>query len=138
MTRNDVIAHLRSNMSGFLATIETDEPRVRGMRHYITEAGDIVFHTGRGKDVGRQLVSGSQVEYCVLDPKTFVQVRIRGEIEELDDPTLVDALIADRPFLGPMLEKIGRTSLLVVRIVKARAFAWTMDSNFAPKEFVEL
>lgn len=139
MNRDEVIRRLRENTYGFLATLENGEPRVRGMMHYITRAGDIVFHTSAAKDVSGQLVDGEPVEYCVFDQKTGVQIRVRGVIERVDDPDLVDTLIAERPFLARALETAGSSSALVVaRVARPRAFWWTMEHNLEPKEYVTL
>jgi len=139
MTRDEVVRRLRENTFGFLATAENGEPRVRGMMHYITRTGDIVFHTSSAKDVGRQLIEGAPVEYCVYDQKTGVQIRVRGIVVRMDDPELVNAMIADRPFLARALETEGAASSLVVaRLARARATWWTMERNLDAKEFVTL
>jgi len=139
MNRDEIIRRLRESTFGFLATLENGEPRVRGMMHYITRAGDIVFHTSSAKDLSVQLIKGAAVEYCVFDQKAGVQIRVRGNIERLDDPEIVHALIADRPFLARALETAGSSSSLVVaRIASPRATWWTMERNLDAKEFVTL
>lgn len=139
MTRDEVIQHLRDNTFGFLATLEDGEPRVRGLMHYVTRAGEIVFHTASSKDLSGQLIDDAPVEYCVFSQKTGVQIRVRGRIERIDDPEFAAALIAERPFLVRALETAGGTrSLVMVRLARPRAQWWTMERNFEPREFVNL
>jgi len=139
MNRDEIIRRLRENTFGFLATVENGEPRVRGMMHYITRSGDIVFHTSSAKDLSGQLIEGAAVEYCVFDQKAGIQIRVRGDVERLDDREIIDALIADRPFLARALEAAGSSSSLVVaRVARARAAWWTMERNLEAKEFVTL
>lgn len=139
MTKDEILSFLRANTVGFLATVENGEPRVRGMMHYVSSAGDIVFHTGASKDVGHQVPTGAPIEYCVLDLQGGLQVRVRGTAERINDPSVTAALVAERPFLKPLMEAMGgENSLIVIRIHDPKAFTWTRETNFAPKDYTDL
>jgi pyridoxamine 5'-phosphate oxidase len=138
MTKQEIIDFLKANEAGYLATVENDEPRVRGMAHYITADGRIVYHTGTGKDLAKQVPNGAVVEMCVFEPQSMTQVRVRGAVETLNDQALKEQIVADRPFLKPMVDATGYEHFLLFALVNPKATVWTMADNFAPKEWVQL
>lgn len=138
MTREEIIKFLNANVACFLATTEDGEPRVRGMALYRADDHGILFHTGDFKDVPAQLRANPKAEISVYDHKSGVQVRVRGDVEFLDDMDLKKEIIAGRPFLKPFVEERGHDSLLVFRIKNCRATVWTMQTNLEPKEWTRL
>lgn len=138
MTRQEIIGFLRANEAGFLATVEDGEPRVRGMAHYITTDGRIIYHSGTMKDLSRQIQGEPAVEMCVFDPASMLQVRVRGKAVVLNDKALADEIIEARPFLKQMLDVVGYEKFLVFELTSPKASTWTMETNFASKEWVDL
>ncbi len=138
MTKEEIIAFLRTNTTSYLATTENGGPRVRGMMHFITEDGSIIYHTGANKDLGAQMPDGAPIELCAFDPNTMTQVRVNGKVQRTKDQSIADALLADRPFLQQMIDAIGIDMFLMVKVANPKATVWTMETNFAPKEWVEI
>lgn len=138
MTRDEIIDFLRANQICFLATIDGDQPRVRGMMAYIPADGQIIFHTGAGKDLNKQLSENCAVELCVFDPKTQMQVRVSGAAEFFVDKAMTDEIIAQRPFLKPIIEQFGYDAMPMFRVKDPLATVWTMADNMAPKTYVQL
>ncbi len=139
MKKEDILALINSNPAFHLATVEDGEPRVRGMLLFRADGDGIVFHTGSMKDLNRQLRQNPKVELCFNDPKTFVQVRVRGEAEGVDDLEFKKEIVESpgREFLRPWIDEHGYELLAVFRVKNCKASTWTMQNNFAPKEFVE-
>lgn len=144
MNKTEAYEMMRANPGFFLATCEAGQPRVRGMMLYRADEEGILFHTGTTKDVYAQIIKNPRVEMCFNDFQTGVQLRVTGELEPVDDPALKDE-IAQHPTRG--FVKAWRESgvfkdfyaeFAVFRMKGGQATVWTMDQNFAPKEFFKL
>ena len=113
MTRDEILDFLRANPICFLATVDGDHPRVRGMMLYITADGRIIFHTGKGKNLTAQLSQNCAVEFCAFDPKANMQVRVSGAAEFIDDRALCDENHPrNSTSLKLLIEKYSRGSLM--------------------------
>lgn len=142
MEREEIFQFMRSNPAFFLATVEGDQPRVRGMLLYSADESGILFHTGIMKDVYRQIVNNPKVELCFNGNGT--QVRVSGELEIVNDNRLKDEISEhpSRAFLKPWKES-GKlsdfyNSFVVFRLKDGVANTWTIEKNFAPKEEIQL
>jgi uncharacterized pyridoxamine 5'-phosphate oxidase family protein len=138
MTKSEIFAFLNANPVCFLATVDGDQPRVRGMMLFSAGDEGILFHTGEGKEMTEQMRRNPAVEMCTFDQQSGIQVRVRGTVEFVEEIAVKQRVIADRPFLQPIVDQIGIDAFLVFRITKAAATVWTMEANLAPKTFVEL
>lgn len=138
MTREEILTFLSTHQMCNLATVEGGEPRVRGMALYRADDQGILFHTGKLKDITTQLRNCPSVELCVFDGESGVQVRVRGSVEFVDDQTLKEEIVTQRPFLKPIVEAIGYDALAVFRVKNCRATVWTMNTNMEPKTFIDL
>lgn len=138
MTKAEIYDFLRANPMCFLATVDGDHPRVRGMMLFISADNRIIFHTGKVKQLTQQLMQNCAVEFCAVDPKTNTQVRISGAAKFLDEPALNEAIIAERPFLKPIVEKYGIDAMPLFQITTPVATVWTMDTDMEPKTYLEL
>lgn len=138
MDRIEILAFLNANPLCYLATIDGNVPRVRGMMLVRADDRGILFHTGQGKDMARQLQQNPAAEICVFNQEQNVQVRVSGTVEFLDDLELKRQLVADRPFLQPIVDQFGYEAFLVFRMKDCHATVWTMQANMAPKTFVSL
>lgn len=142
MTREEVFQLMRSNPAFFLATVEGDQPRVRGMLLFSADETGIIFHTGAMKDVYKQVIENPKVELCFNGSGT--QVRVSGELEIVDDNELKDEISEHptRKFLKPWKES-GQlsdfyNSFAVFRLKNGIATTWTIEKNFAPKDEIQL
>ncbi|ABQ24491.1 pyridoxamine 5'-phosphate oxidase family protein [Geotalea uraniireducens] len=140
MNQQQILELINRNSAFFLATVEDGEPRVRGMLLYRAEENGIIFHTGAMKDVHRQMIANPAVELCFNDWQTQQQVRVRGTARLVEDSALKEEIVNSpgREFLKPLVEKMGLNVLSVFRVESCRAHIWTMETNFAPKDFIEL
>jgi pyridoxamine 5'-phosphate oxidase len=138
MTKTEILQFLNANPLCHLATADGNQPRVRGMMMYKTDAKGIVFHTGNFKDLYRQLTQNPRVEICFHSPDMSKQVRVCGTVEFVDNLDLKKEIVAARPFLKPWLEKHGYEMLIVFRVTRCQAAVWSMETNFEPTKYVEI
>ena len=105
---------------------------------YRADENGIIFSTGYDKDVHKQLIQNPQVELCFLNQETNMQVRIEGSVEVLEDLELKKQIVADFPFLKEWIDSEGYDVLITYSIKDARATIWTMETNFQPKQYIQL
>ncbi len=145
MQKEKIFEIMNQNPVLFLATIEGSEPRVRGIMLYKADESGIVFHTGPVKDVYHQMLANPHVQVCFYDPAQGVQVRVRGMIEKTDDLELKKE-IANHPSRAFMqswkadcaTEQDFYAMFSVFRLKNGLANVWSFESNFAPKEDIQL
>lgn len=144
MTREEVFELMNGNPAFYLATIEDKQPRVRGMLLYKANQDGIVFHTGTMKDVFKQIIDNPRVELCFNDFKKGIQVRVRGELEVVDDNNLKDEISEHptRQFLKTWKESGSLqdfyNTFAVLRLRDGIANTWSLDRNFEPKDQIKL
>ncbi|MEN6327585.1 MAG: pyridoxamine 5'-phosphate oxidase family protein [Syntrophomonas sp.] len=144
MEKEEMFALMNSNPVFYLATVEDEQPRVRGMLLYRADENGIIFHTGIMKDVYKQIMKNPKVELCFNDFKKGVQLRVSGTLELVDDRSLKEEITAhpSRLFLKGWKESGAMSDfyneLAVFRLHNGIANTWTMERNFAPKENTNL
>ncbi len=144
MTKEQIFDLLNNNLVFHLATVENGEPRVRGMMLYKADESGIVFHTGDFKDVYKQIIANPNVQMCFNEAATGIQVRVRGVLEEVMDRDLKDEISnhPTRAFLKKLRENSTvedfYNSIRVFRMKNGIANTWTFNTNFAPKEDIQL
>ena len=144
MTKQQIFDLMNSTLTFHLATTENGEPRVRGMMLYKADETGIVFHTGDFKDVYKQIIANPKVQMCFNEASTGIQVRVRGELEEVMDRDLKDEISnhPTRAFLKKLRENSTvedfYNSIRVFRMKNGIANTWTFATNFAPKEDIQL
>lgn len=140
MNKQEIFGFLNANPVFHLATIEGNKPHVRGMLMYRADENGIVFHTGKIKDLHRQLTANAHVEMAFNNGKfeDLIQIRVSGSVELVEDLELKKEIVETRQFLKPFVERDGYGLFAVYRMRKGVATVWTMKTNLAPKEFIEL
>jgi len=144
MNKNEIYELINKNPVFYLATCDGDQPRVRGMLLYKADESGIIFHTGTMKDLYGQVMKNPKVELCFNDFKSGTQVRVRGELEVIDDNDLKEEISnhPTRQFLKPWKDSIDLqefyNSFVVFRLKNGIAVTWTMEDNFAPKTEIML
>lgn len=140
MNKKEILEFLNANPVFHLATIEGDKPRVRGMLLYRADENGILFHTGKVRDLYKQLTENPQVELSFNNGSTedLVQVRISGRVELVEDIGLKKEIVQKREFLRPFVEQYGYDPLAVYRLKNGAASVWAMRTNLAPKEYIQL
>ena len=138
MSSEEIFALINSHPVFHLATVEGDQPRVRGMLLFRADSNGIVFHTASTKDVFKQIMANPKAEMCFSCGD--VQIRVTGVLEQNNDPQLREEIFAHptRKFLQAWKEK-GIDDLMQVFVLKdCTAVTWTMATNFEPKEKIAL
>jgi len=144
MNKEDIFSLMNNNPAFYLATVEDNQPRVRGMLLFKADDTGIVFHTGTMKDVYKQIMKNPRAELCFNDFKMGIQLRVSGELELVDDNNLKDEISEHptRQFLKPWKEsgelKDFYNTFAVFRLRNGIANAWTIERNFAPKDEIRL
>ncbi len=140
MNRAEIIVFLNTNPVFHLATLDGDKPRVRGMLLYRADEKEILFHTGKMRDLHRQLTANSHVELSFNNgsEENLIQVRVSGTVELVEDLELKKEIVRNREFLKPFVEEAGYDPLAVYSIKDGLASIWRMQANLAPKQFVQL
>ncbi|MGD9611468.1 MAG: pyridoxamine 5'-phosphate oxidase family protein [Kiritimatiellia bacterium] len=133
MTREEILRFINQNPVCHLATLEDGKPRVRGMFMYRADENGLLFHTGAGKSLAKQIRAGAPAEACFNSPD--VQVRVAGVAEIVDDLALKKEVVSARPFMQPWIAQYGYDMLVLFRIAQCEAYVWTMADNFQPTAF---
>jgi len=138
LSRNEIFKLMNENPVFHIATMDGDQPRVRGMLLFRADEDGIIFHTASTKDIYRQVMENPKAELCFQGDG--VQIRVTGVLEHLKDEGMREEIFnhPTRKFLQAWKEN-GIDNLLQVFCLKnGTATQWTMAANFAPKEFVTL
>ena len=97
MTKEEITTLLRANPVCYLATVENDTPRVRGMQTYAFDERGILFQISSIKDVYKQLVKNPKVELCYNDKTSGAQIRVSGTAEFLEGQAVKEEVLKNRP-----------------------------------------
>lgn len=138
MTAQEMYKLMNENPVFHLATMDGDQPRVRGMLLFRADEGGIIFHTASTKDVFAQIRKNPKAEMCFSG--NGVQIRVTGILEQVVDEKLREEIFAHptRKFLQAWKENGIDGLLQIFRMKDCTAVTWTMETNFDPKEFVKL
>lgn len=142
MTKQEILKSINKNPVFYLATIDGDKPKVRGMLLYKADDNGILFHTGASKDLYSQILKNPNAELCFNCSGT--QIRISGKLEIIDDDKLKNEIInhPSRKFMeswndDDSLSESDKT-LVILSLKNGTAVTWTMAENFAKKSPVQL
>lgn len=138
MSEKEMYDLMNGNPGFHLATVEGDQPRVRGMFLYRADENGLIFHTASTKDVFAQMKANPKVEMCFFGAGT--QIRVTGVVEQIFDDNLREEIFShpSRKFLQAWKAN-GIDHLLQIFVVKnCEAVTWTMETNFEKKEPVML
>lgn len=140
MNKSEVFGFLNAYPTFHLATVERNKPHVRGILLYRADENGIIFHTGKMKDLHKQLTGNPNVEMCFNNGnfENLTQIRVSGTVGLVEDLELKKEIVQNREFLKPWIDQMGYEILAVYRMKNGMATVWTMGTNFAPKEFIEL
>lgn len=138
LNKEEIMKLMNENPVFHLATMDNDQPRVRGMLLFRADDDGIIFHTATAKDLFRQLKQNPKAELCFQG--NGHQIRVTGELIEVEDQQLKDEIFnhPTRQFLKPLKEAGMEDQLRVFRMKGGTAVEWTMDRNLEPKEPVQL
>jgi uncharacterized pyridoxamine 5'-phosphate oxidase family protein len=130
----DVLAFVRENPVCFIATIDGDQPRVRGFLTVLFSDGNIYFTTGTMKNVYTQLSKNPKVELCYCSRDFRTMLRIAGSIEIIDDKEKKRQLLNERDYLKSFGGNVDDPTFLLLRMSHGKARFWTLEMNMREKE----
>lgn len=136
MNQEQILEFVSSNPMCHIATLDGNQPRVRGMMLYRADAAGLIFHTGKSKSLYKQLLEHKYAEACFNSKEK--QVRVSGVVEIIDDLNLKKEIVDARPFMKPWIEASGYDSLAVFRMTHCEATVWTMATNFEPTQYQKI
>ncbi len=128
----DVVEFIKKNPVCMLATIEADQPRVRGFFTVFFDDDRIYFTTGAPKDVYKQLVRNPKVELCYLTSGFGIMLRIAGTIEFVDDREKKQKLIEEKSYLKDFTA--DSPEFILLRLPHGMARFWTIADNMREKD----
>lgn len=137
-TLQDYIQFTNEHPICYLATVEKDQPRVRALGFWFADESGFYFQTASMKEIPHQLEKNPKAEVCFYHQEGMIgtMLRIAGAIEFVNDRTLKEKAIADRPFLKQFGLTAESPELVIFRIAHGEAHFWTMESNLAPKKII--
>jgi uncharacterized pyridoxamine 5'-phosphate oxidase family protein len=126
MNYNEIIEFVTQNPVCTLATVENDQPHVRG---FLTNIIDhkIYFTTSTHKRVGRELVENQKVELCYLNTDSSVMLRITAKVAFEKSLELKQKLIDEKPYLKGF--SADDETFLLFRLENAKAWFWGLADN---------
>lgn len=138
MEKQEIFKLITQNPVFHLATMDGDQPRVRGMLLFRADEDGIIFHTASTKDVYKQIISNPKAELCFQCGET--QIRITGVLELVEDEKLKKEIFEHptRKFLQAWKDNGIDNLLTIFRMKNAAAITWTMADNFKEKIAVSL
>jgi uncharacterized pyridoxamine 5'-phosphate oxidase family protein len=133
MTRDEIFEFINNNPIFYMATSVDNQPFVRAMRVYRADESGIIFNTSTTKTLHRQLSKNPSVELCFYDDDEQIQLRIKGDVEPIDDENIKNDIVEKMPALKPLVFGNEKKRLAVYRLARAKGKFWKIDSDYAPR-----
>lgn len=134
MSKEEVLAFVRENPACFIATMDGDQPRVRGFLTVLFDDGKLYFTTGTMKSVHSQLVKNPKIELCYCSPDFRRMLRISGKIEIIEDREKKQQLLNERDYLKSFGGKVDDPRFVLLRLSHGKARFWTIQQNMRESE----
>ena len=136
MNKNEILKFISENSFGCLGTVDGQSARVRFMDTFRVDENGLIFYTGKVKPVFQQIVENPQVEVCYY--ANSIQIRVRGQMEIIEDLKLKKEVVKSRSFLAPFYKKDEDFQHLGLLRLKGKATIWTMKNLTEPTTFIDL
>lgn len=116
----------------YLATVDSDQPRVRPFGTVLVYDGKLYIQTGKVKPVSKQLAANPKAEICAFDGQTGTWLRVSGELINDDSRDVKVAMLEKYPDLKGMYNPDDdNTQVLFFKDATATFSSFTA----APEEF---
>lgn len=129
MSFDDCMKFANENPRCFLATIDKDQPRVRGMHMLFCNDRGFHFTTGDFKGMYGQLKKNPKTEVCFFSAKEARSMRIEGAVEFITDMKKKEEIFKQIDWLKNIIGTHDNKMWTPFRITKGRAHFWTMAVN---------
>jgi uncharacterized pyridoxamine 5'-phosphate oxidase family protein len=134
MINEEVLKFVQENPVCFIATIDGNQPRVRGFLTVLFNDGNIYFTTGTMKNVYSQLTRNPNVELCYCSKDFRTMLRIAGRIEMIEDREKKQQLLNERDYLKSFGGKSDDPRFILLRLSHGQARFWTIQQNMRERE----
>jgi uncharacterized pyridoxamine 5'-phosphate oxidase family protein len=138
MNKAQMMDFMKTNPACCVATVEGNKPHVRILALYRVDDDGLILQSDKRKHLHKQLVNDPEVEICFFDIKNFVEVRVSGHVEIVEDLALKKEMIEARPFEKPVVEKMGYDVVAVYRLRHGKATYWSPTEGLEPTTYVDL
>lgn len=129
---DEIMIFANENPVCHLATVEGDQPRVRGMLLWYANETGFYFHTGTSKKIFKQIENNPKVELAFFKPNAnhdeISALRVSGIVEILKDDVLKARLFNDRPWVKTLDNEDG-TEVVIFKVSQGEAYLWGMANN---------
>jgi uncharacterized pyridoxamine 5'-phosphate oxidase family protein len=138
MLNEKCIRFAAENPVSSLATVSDGEPRVRNLGLWYADETGFYFQTGSGKEMIRNISASPIVEVCFFRASGMLgeSMRVRGVAEFIDDMTMKEKVLNDRPFLKTFGLKADSPELVIFRIPHGTVKFWSIRSEFMPSDLI--
>lgn len=138
MKKEELFTIMNENPVFHLATLDGNQPRVRGMLLYRADGDGIIFHTASTKDVYKQIKENPKAELCFQGQG--IQIRVSGILESVEDEGLKNEIFnhPSRKFLHAWKDKGIDGLLQIFRLKNGVAVTWSVETNFEGKKPIQL
>ena len=130
MDLQDCVKFATENPVCYMATMDGDQPRVRGLLLWFADQNGFYFATLSPKQFTKQLKKNAKVEVCFYNSPAELQnakqMRVTGEVEFVDDEALQKKVTAERGFLDQLAGQPLEHLWEIFRIHSGEAHFWTM------------
>ncbi len=134
MSKEKVFKFVQENPVCFIATMDGDQPRVRGFLTVLFNDGNLYFTTGTMKNVYAQLSKNPKIELCYCSRDFRKMLRIAGKIEIIDDREKKQQLLNERDYLKSFGGKVDDPRFILLRLSHGKAHFWTIEQNMRERE----
>lgn len=135
MNYQKIIEFVTQNPVCSLATVENDQPHVRGFLSNVVEE-KIYFTTSSCKQVGAQILQNQKVELCYYTPDFSQMLRITSTIEIVEDIQMKQFFIDTKEYLKGF--RADDPSFLLLTLSDSEAWFWTIQDNMQEEKIARV
>jgi uncharacterized pyridoxamine 5'-phosphate oxidase family protein len=132
-TTRKALKLLRDVKSVAFATVDNEEPAVRIADVMLVEEDGLYFISARGKPYFRQLLKNQKVAICGMD-KSYVSVRVLGDIQICEDRHIVDRIFDHNPMMNDLYPGEKRTILEAFHMHKGKGEIFDLSAEPPARE----
>ena len=130
MELQDCIDFANANPVCFIATVDGDQPRVRGVLMMSADESGFSYALLSPKQVSKQLKANPKMEVVYYNNPANLgearQMRVTGTAELVRDPALIKKVAQDRAFLEQICGQPIEPLVEIWRVSHGDAHFWTM------------
>ena len=139
MNKEEIIEFLNKYSVAVLATTDGKRPYLRSIWTVKSDEKGILFHTGKMKEMYKQILNNQNLELLFINDDKSVQIRVSGQARQIEDKGIKNELLEKRAFLKDIEKSYGSYDFLSVFLLEeCSASVWTMATNMIPKEYIRL